>query len=206
MKFVKGGEKTVQITESSTVFELKSAVALAYSIPEVQQKLLYKGRILEDSKSLNDYSIKNLDTVVLMSTYTAPEIPIVEAPPQLLENEADDEEVDRGTFNFLLGNADFEKIAQIIKNNPREFENFILQLETSNPELLDLINSHKKEFTEFISGRNADESQLQLSKEEFRDVKDLMGLGFSAQDSLDAYLSCGKNKEIAANLLFSGGN
>ena len=102
-----------------------------------------------------------------------------------------------------MGNAQFENIVGIIRQDPRAFEDFIMQVEKSNPELYDLIIKHKKEFVELIRGREASSDQLQLTKEEFSDVKELMKLGFGAQECLDAYLGCGKNKELAANLLFS---
>ena len=212
VKNVKGGEKIVVVSEDSTVYLLKSAVFVEYSIPEEHQKLLYKGRILEDSKSLREYSIKNNDTVILMSTYTppVPELPVSPiisnpvAPGEDFDDEEDTEPAKTGTFNFLVGNPEFERIAQIIRNNPREFESFIVQLKTTNPELFDLIDRNKREFIELVRGRDSESDQLQLTKEEFRDVKELMALGFSAQDSLEAYLSCGKNKEVAANYLFSG--
>ena len=210
MKNVKGGEKIVQIQSEINVFELKSAVSREFAIPEEHQKLLYKGRILDDTKPISDYSIKDNDTVVLMSSYTPPSIPVPAAnpiPEVPYEEEGEDLGVQAsGTFNFLIGNPQFERIIQIIRNDPREFETFITQLEISNPELYDLINKNKKEFIELVRGKEMESDQLQLSPTEFRDVKELMGLGFSAQDSLEAYLTCGKNKEIAANFLFSGMN
>jgi hypothetical protein len=102
-----------------------------------------------------------------------------------------------------MGNSNFEQIVKIIREDPRSFEDFITQLKQLNPELYDLINTHKKEFVELVRGREAESDQVQLTKEEFNDVKELMNLGFSAQDSLEAYLGCGKNKELAASLLFS---
>jgi Ubiquitin family/XPC-binding domain/UBA/TS-N domain len=207
VKNVKGGEKLVSVSAESSVYEMKSAIFLQFSIPEEHQKLLYKGRILEDSKQISEYSIKDSDTVVLMSTYTPPTpAPLVPAPATIEETEEslESETVRSGTFNFLLGNPEFEKIVNIIRSNPREFENFIVQLESTNPELYDLINENKKEFIELIRGRDTESDQLQLTRQEFTDVKELMALGFSAQDCLEAYLGCGKNKEAAANLLFSG--
>lgn len=220
VKNIKGGEKFFFVQSNATVYQLKSLILGELGIPETLQKLLHKGRVLEDSKLLSEYLIKENDTVILMSTYK-PEnpVPIVasetpqvvpEAPQFVTENSIDEDDLSNpastGTFNFLIGNPQFESIANIIRTNPREFENFIVQLETTNPELFDLIAKNKKEFIEFITGKDAESGQLQLSKEEFKQVKELMSLGFSAQDSLEAYLVSGKNKETAANLLFSGFN
>lgn len=219
IKNVKGGEKTISVEGSLKISELKSLVEAEFNVPPAFQKLILKGRILDDSKSLSDYSIKGTDTIILASTYTGAEKKPEPAPkspePEIIHQASNREErksdernmqtrnVNRGTFNFLVGNPQFEQILAIIRENPRAFEDFIVQLESANPELFDLIVKNKAEFVELIRGRETGSGEVQLTKEEFADVKELMALGFSAQDSLDAYLGCGRNKEMAANLLFS---
>ena len=222
IKNIKGGEKILTVEDSILVSELKALVQAEFSIPSTYQKLIFKGRILDDSKTLSNYSLKGSDTIILASTYTEPEKksdpePVVALPPimhpsrtteeqkSIEENEIDPQTqtVNQGTFNFLIGNPQFEQILKIIREDPRSFEDFIMQLQTVNPELYDLIIKNKKEFIELVRGRDAESDQVQLTQEEFRDVKELMELGFSAQDCLEVYLGCGKNKEIAANLLFS---
>lgn len=220
IKNIKGGEKILTVEDSILVSELKSLVQAEFSIPPAYQKLIFKGRILDDSKTLSNYSLKGSDTIILASTYTepeknsapvAPEPPIIN-PPRATEEQKNIEEdrdnletqaVNQGTFNFLVGNPQFEQILKIIREDSRSFEDFIVQLQTANPELYDLIIKNKKEFIELVRGREVESDQVQLTKEEFRDVKELMELGFTAQDCLEVYLGCGKNKEVAANLLFS---
>lgn len=220
IKNIKGGEKIFTVEGNLKISELKSLVEAEFSIPPPFQKLILKGRILDDSKSLSDYSIKATDTIILASTYTGSEKklePAAKSPePEIIHEARNREEqktearddwpsgnLNRGTFNFLVGNPQFEQIIAIIRENPRAFEDFIVQLETANPELFDLIIKNKAEFVELIRGRETGSGEVQLSKEEFADVKELMTLGFSAQECLDAYLGCGRNKEMAANFLFS---
>jgi len=78
------------------------------------------------------------------------------------------------------------------------------QLENSNPELLALINENMDEFIRVLGGRRRQPGtvEIHLSQEEQNDVRELIGLGFSQEDALQAYLSCDKNKEMAASLLF----
>ena len=249
VKNVKGGEKSFVVPETQLVSDLKLLIQEEFSIPASTQKLIYKGRILDDSKILSEYSIKPNDTIIMTSvssssssssstsTSAGPQSssalisnpPVQSLPPPVLQGtsppvpqastpfseehksvssglsapSSDPHQKRTGTFDFLMGNAQFENIVSIIRQDPRAFEDFIIQVEKSNPELYDLILKHKKEFVELIRGREASSDQVQLSKDEFNDVKELMKLGFGAQECLDAYLSCGRNKELAANLLFS---
>ncbi|OMJ66768.1 hypothetical protein SteCoe_36273 [Stentor coeruleus] len=235
VKNVKGGEKQLLLPEDASVHTLKTVIHTELGVHSQNQKLLFKGRILDDSKLLSEYSIKSNDTIFLMvsqSQVSQPEpvlinpqpvsIPPPPAPepsnseqlePRLSHNTPNAYEDHKTSghprpritekFNFLIENPDFQTILQTIRNDPRTFESFIIQLEQQNPELYNLIIKNKKEFIEIVRGRETESDQVQLSKEEFKQVKELMELGFSAQDCLEAYLSCVKNKELAANYLFN---
>jgi hypothetical protein len=209
IKCIKGEEVLLPFSGEMLVSVLKSQIESSLNIPAGSQKLLYKGRLLDDSKLLSDYSIKPNDTVILMKS-EKPAVPApveapVEAPvdPPVPEAESDLTVNPGGTFDFLMQSSEFLSILDTIRRDPRTFDSFIVQVEQQNPELFDLIMRNKKEFIALIKGDQTDKQEVQLTTEEFTDVKELMALGFTAQETLEAYLSCGKNKEIAANLLFS---
>ncbi len=51
-----GGDKiTVEIEASSTVEDLKEVLAPKCSIPAPEQRLIYKGQVMKDEKTLDSY-------------------------------------------------------------------------------------------------------------------------------------------------------
>lgn len=54
---------TVVIESTATVFDLKQKIAEQLSVPATQQRLIYKGRVLKDESTLENYDIQNEHTV-----------------------------------------------------------------------------------------------------------------------------------------------
>ena len=53
---VTGGEKlSLEVTPKQTIAELKAAVATQCEIPAENQRLIYKGQVLKDEKTIEDY-------------------------------------------------------------------------------------------------------------------------------------------------------
>ena len=53
---VTGGEKlSLEVTPKQTIAELKAAVATQCDIPAENQRLIYKGQVLKDDKTIEDY-------------------------------------------------------------------------------------------------------------------------------------------------------
>ena len=55
----------IQIRKSDTILQLKEYCQIISDIPQVQQILLYKGKILYNEKFINDYNIENNDNIIL---------------------------------------------------------------------------------------------------------------------------------------------
>ena len=56
---VTGGDKlSLEVTPKQTVAELKAAVATKCDIPAENQRLIYKGQVLKDEKTVEDYGKK----------------------------------------------------------------------------------------------------------------------------------------------------
>ena len=54
------------IRKSETILKLKEYCQIISDIPQIQQNLLYKGKILSNEKNIDDYNIKNNDDIILV--------------------------------------------------------------------------------------------------------------------------------------------
>ena len=127
-------------------------------------------------------------------------------------------------FEFLRHNPQFNALRFMVQQNPNLLEPILGQLGQANPELLQLITQHQAEFTELLNepvneadlpqgmpgmpgagGGGGGAVQIALTHEEKEAVDRLTGLGFSQQAALEAYLSCDKNEQLAANYLLENG-
>lgn len=54
---------TVVIESSATVLDLKNKISEQFSVPAAQQRLIYKGRVLKDESTLENYDIQTEHTV-----------------------------------------------------------------------------------------------------------------------------------------------
>ena len=120
------------------------------------------------------------------------------------EEEEDEENQDLligsgGTFGFLRNSEEFYKIRDVLRRNPNEFENLMNQLQASNPELYELIKSNTEEFLGIVGLTAA--PQVELLPQEEADIKELAELGYHEDDVVEAYITCDKNKELAASYL-----
>lgn len=84
VKILQGVECCVEITEDNTTEDLKSAVERELNIPSDQQKLILKGKTLQNATVLKEYKIKEGDKVHLVV-----KAPIVgtDSPKSKLETE-----------------------------------------------------------------------------------------------------------------------
>merc|ERR1719300_854764 len=65
VKILQGVECCVEVTEENTIEDLKSAVEKELNIPAGSQRLILKGKTLQDSTVLREYKIKDGDKVHL---------------------------------------------------------------------------------------------------------------------------------------------
>jgi len=58
-----GRTLTYEVKGSNTIRELKAKIKEKEDIPVEEQRLIFQGRILEDSKAISDYNIKHESTL-----------------------------------------------------------------------------------------------------------------------------------------------
>ena len=76
-------------SEKSTILELKKEIEKAHNFEAEHLKLLYKGVVLEDTKTLEDYKIEDGFTIIMMTTKAIAKN--VQPEPQSTENKPPEE-------------------------------------------------------------------------------------------------------------------
>lgn len=56
IKTTKGESCDISVPEDSTIEELKCLISLKFDIPVENQRLIHSGRVLDDEKTIDDYS------------------------------------------------------------------------------------------------------------------------------------------------------
>ena len=108
------------IRKSDTVLKLKEYCKILSNIPEDQQNLLYKGKILLDEKLINFYNIENDHNIILVKK----------------EIQKSEESLNQKIKNYYL------KMINLNKSNNKEIKlNDILNFYNNFPDIISLINN-----------------------------------------------------------------
>eukprot|EP00199_Chlamydomonas_sp_CCMP681_P001812 CAMPEP_0119109034 /NCGR_PEP_ID=MMETSP1180-20130426/16885_1 /TAXON_ID=3052 ORGANISM="Chlamydomonas cf sp, Strain CCMP681" /NCGR_SAMPLE_ID=MMETSP1180 /ASSEMBLY_ACC=CAM_ASM_000741 /LENGTH=354 /DNA_ID=CAMNT_0007094729 /DNA_START=12 /DNA_END=1076 /DNA_ORIENTATION=- len=115
-----------------------------------------------------------------------------------------------GALGLLASHPQFQMLRRAVQSNPQVLMPMLQELGRSNPQLLQLINSHQPEFLAMLAGGEGEgEDQyeempqhvIELSEQDAAAIERLQALGFDRDASVEAYLACDKNEELAANFL-----
>ncbi|CAD8198155.1 unnamed protein product [Paramecium pentaurelia] len=106
--------------------------------------------------------------------------------------------------------AQYQQLRQMYQQNPQAviqlIPQLLQQLQQTNPELHAQVSQNPEMLLQILMGGGGQQGpppgSIQLSQQEFKDIETIMGLGFTKQDSLEGYLACDKNVEMAINYLF----
>lgn len=130
-------------------------------------------------------------------------------------------------FAFLQQNPNFAMIRQRILQDPQFYQQFMQQLSQTQPQIYNLIQQNPQAFMNLILGGDAGlpggvpnvggggahahgqggvpQNAIRVTPEEMEAINRLVALGFPKHKAAEAYFSCDKNEEMAANLLFDTG-
>mmetsp|Transcript_50542 Transcript_50542/g.57958 ORF Transcript_50542/g.57958 Transcript_50542/m.57958 type:complete len:397 (+) Transcript_50542:74-1264(+) len=117
---------------------------------------------------------------------------------------------------FLQSHPLFEQIRSLIRQDPSTLPSLLENLRESDPELYQLIADNRDAVNELLYSDQASGAAntgsvglegyaLTMTPEDHEAVTRLEGLGFNRNAVVEAYFTCDKNEEMAANYLFDHG-
>lgn len=244
---MKGPQIQVELGNSSSILCLKQLIQQELGHAPSQQKLVFKGKILEDSKLLSEYSIPHSTTLVLVMSKPASPPPAVYSEnsvssdnelPLSSSSESPEAGLSRSetllteigyslatvqaalaqcsgsygaalvlllttslplnSFSSLLAEPQFLEVLSRLREDPEDLQGILSRVQETNLGLYQRIQMHHEEFLGLVRPPPREE----LTGDEEEEVRELMTLGFSAQDALEAYLGCNRDKALAASFLF----
>ena len=89
---------TITVNKTCTVEELKQACEKETSIPVQSQNLVFKGRILENTKKIDEYNVQNDNTIILVKK-VSPQEKKDEPPKQENQNQNQTQNTNSSTNN-----------------------------------------------------------------------------------------------------------
>lgn len=126
-------------------------------------------------------------------------------------------------LSFLRTQPQFQRMRQLIQDNPQFLPELLRQIGQSNPPLLQMISQNQERFIQMLNepmegGEVSDQAQggglppggappgsgyIQVTPSEKEAIERLKALGFSEGMCIQAYFACEKNEDLAANFLLS---
>ncbi|KAH9489458.1 UV excision repair protein RAD23 A [Bulinus truncatus] len=119
---------------------------------------------------------------------------------------------------FLQNQPQFQRMRQVIQENPQLLPDLLQQIGQNNPRLLQLISQNQERFVQMLNesydnqeggqvagGTNAPPAPgyISVTPEEKQAIDRLKALGFTEAMCIQAYFACDKNEDLAANFLLS---
>ncbi|XP_041358220.1 UV excision repair protein RAD23 homolog B-like isoform X2 [Gigantopelta aegis] len=121
---------------------------------------------------------------------------------------------------FLRNQPHFQRMRQVIQENPQVLPALLQQIGQQNPQLLSLISQNQERFVQMLNDPLDEASEgpqqgagggapmgaggyIQVTPQEKEAIERLKALGFPEALVIQAYFACEKNEELAANFLMS---
>ncbi|CEM08008.1 unnamed protein product [Vitrella brassicaformis CCMP3155] len=131
-------------------------------------------------------------------------------PPPAMGGQQQPGEGQGGPLAALRNYPQFNQLRALVQSQPESLNQILQSISVQNPELMTLIQQHPEEFVrilqEPVGPQPPQVITVQLTPEDDQAVQRLEALGFSRHAAAEAYISCDKNEELAANYLFENMN
>lgn len=155
-------------SEQKIIKDLKNEIQKVYGFDSNLIKLLHNGEILEDSKTLQSYNIKDGNVIIMINIKIKEKANVSNPSSQISPSNKKNEEVkpkeqkisqnqqnqNLGSYNNSNLNPELVKNASIIKilchNNPNKIFSILNNLKLKSPNLLNKIMQHEQEFKNLL--------------------------------------------------------
>ncbi|XP_018616938.1 RAD23 homolog A, nucleotide excision repair protein a isoform X1 [Scleropages formosus] len=161
-------------------------------------------------------SFNNPHRAVEYLLYGIPTTPVQETNPSAQPPVGTNAPVAQGPspLEFLRSQPQFQRMRQVIQQNPTLLSTLLQQLGRDNPELLQYISQHQELFIQMLNepaGPEGEEEEeeggaanyIQVTAQEKEAIERLKALGFPEVLVIQAYFACEKNENLAANFLLN---
>jgi len=217
IKTLKNEQMEVTIDENKTVLDLIQSMRDNYNISDDKNiTIIFNGNILKNTQIIKDC---NIDKYVVAIIKDNPDDVEIEKKEQYLHSNNNSSinmnipmNIPMNMDSSIMNNI--TRMFQQVSANPELRSSFISAVqneaqangESQSVEQIEHILNDPNALTNILNmGRDMEMSGIYLSDIEKQDVQSLMDLqlGYQYNEIVDYYLSCGKNKETTAELLFN---
>lgn len=158
IKGLKGEQESIEVPEESSILDVKAIIMSQLGHAVTCQKLLYKGKILEDNKFLTEYGIQNGNTIVIMVTKIQ--------EPSLYEKNLQE------LINLGVPRQDAETLLKMTENDLEKAKKIILQSVQGDDEEEE--DEEDEEDNENLLAGQSGNFGFLLNSEEFLKIRDIL--------------------------------
>jgi len=106
-----GRDEALTVPGSLSISELKERVREAFNVDSTRQRLIYRGRVLQDADELTDYNIESNHTIhMVLRPQNVPNVDGAPLPPQREVGSGEEENPARRLMMGTLANSIMEDI------------------------------------------------------------------------------------------------